>query len=542
VINSLIDGSFNLKDKDVKVLCSRQVYERGLTYFREGRVSNTQIHGMMLRGDVQGSESRSYRIQIEYDNKSSRLIPNCTCPFDQEEFCKHSITLLLHWIHRREEFLNVDLVLKELSNKSKEELLTLIEESIRMNQDIIFHVSSTHSNTFKKQLEALFSNQVDYYNVRELIEKLEEVRNHAKKLFESNNVQESFDIVKDIIELCMKNYDVVDDSDGMLAEFIEGSLNLYARIFPALNVEWTIKQKIHEDNWKMFVMDEYDMSDYISKMLVDSCSNEEDFTFIERLALEELQTDKARGEEYHATIVEILLDIYEKKKDEKKFLSLCEKEFEHSYFRYIEYLESKGQIDEAIQCCTRALHFVKGFLKTDLIEKMGDLRHACGNNNESLPLYIKSFKDRPEEELLEKITHLSNELGLWKDVKKELTSFLAEEGDTHNLLELYLRDKDLASALKIASQHTDDIYDTEKVAKACEKSMRYEAAELYRNMAEESIKQSNRNAYRTAKYYFKAMYRLYTSLEKEKEFRQYIDTIKSANKRKPAFLEELSHI
>jgi len=148
---------------------------------------------------------------------------------------------------------------------------------------------------------------------------------------------------------------------------------------------------------------------------------------------------------------------------------LCEKEFEYSYFRYIEYLESKGQIDEAIQCCTSALDFAMGFLKTDLVEKMAELRHTCGDNNES-------FKDRPEEELLEKITHLSNELGLWKDVKKELTSFMAEEGDTHNLLELYLRDKDLASAFKIASQHMDDIYDTEKVAKACEKSMPYEAA------------------------------------------------------------------
>jgi uncharacterized Zn finger protein len=165
------------------------VFERGLAYFREGRASNTQIHGMNLRGDVQGSEFRSYRIKIEYDNKSGRLIPNCTCPFDQEEFCKHSITLLLHWIHRREEFLNVDLVLKELRNKSNEELLTLIEESIRVNPDIIFHVSNPHSKTFKKRLEALFSNQVDYHNVHELVEKLEEVRNRAKKLFESNNVK-----------------------------------------------------------------------------------------------------------------------------------------------------------------------------------------------------------------------------------------------------------------------------------------------------------------------------------------------------------------
>jgi hypothetical protein len=172
------------------------------------------------------------------------------------------------------------------------------------------------NKTFKKRLKALFSNQVDYYNVHELIEKLEEVRNRAKRLLgvESNNVQESLNIVKDIIELCMKNYDVVDDSGGMLAEFIEGHLNLYARILHGLNVEWTIKQKIHEDNWKMFIMDKYDLSDYVSKMLVDCCSTE-DFTFIERLALEELQKGKARGEEYHASIVDILLDIYEKKKD-----------------------------------------------------------------------------------------------------------------------------------------------------------------------------------------------------------------------------------
>ena len=97
---------------------------------------------------------------------------------------------------------------------------------------------------------------------------------------------------------------------------------------------------------------------------------------------ERTETGKARGEEYRASMVDILLDMYE-----KKFLLLSEKEFEHSYFRYIEYLESKGQIDEAIQCCTRALDFAKGFLKTDLIEKMGDLRHACGDNYESLSLY-----------------------------------------------------------------------------------------------------------------------------------------------------------
>jgi uncharacterized Zn finger protein len=111
---------------------------------------------MTLSGDVEGSQAKNYRIKIEYDEKNGRLIPKCTCPFGQEQFCKHSVTLLLYWIHRREDFLKVDLVLNELRNKSKEELLTLIEESIRMNPDIIVHVSSPYSKSFKKRLEALF--------------------------------------------------------------------------------------------------------------------------------------------------------------------------------------------------------------------------------------------------------------------------------------------------------------------------------------------------------------------------------------------------
>jgi uncharacterized Zn finger protein len=113
VENSLLDGLFNLENKDVKRLCSKQVFERGQGYFRQGRVSNTQVHGLTLRGEVEGSEPRKYKVKIEYE-KEGRLIPKCTCPFDLEEFCKHSIALLLHWIHRREEFLNVDLVLKDL--------------------------------------------------------------------------------------------------------------------------------------------------------------------------------------------------------------------------------------------------------------------------------------------------------------------------------------------------------------------------------------------------------------------------------------------
>jgi uncharacterized Zn finger protein len=543
VVNFLSDELFKLENKDVKGLCSKKVFDRGLGYFREGRVSNTLVYGLILHGEVAGNEPRSYKIKIKYDEKEGRLIARCTCPFDLEEFCKHSVALLLQWIHRREEFLNIDLVLNDLRTKSKEEILRLIEESIRTNPSIINYLLDTDCKTFKKQLEALFSNHVNYYDVRELIEKLEELRDAAEKLFEKKNVQESFDLLKEIIDLCIRNYGNVDDSDGIIARFIEDSVELYSRIIQVLNVEWIVKQKIHEDNWKMFVMDEYGLSDYISKMIVDSCTTENDFNVIEKLALEELQKRKDKEDGYAVSeIVDILLDIYEKKKDDEKFLFLCEKEFKHSYLRYIEYLETKRQINEAAQCCTRALYFAKGFLKTDLIEKLGDLKYAQGSYGESLSLYIEAFEDRREEKLLKKIRHLSEELGLWKNVRDKLISFLKQKGDSHNLIKIYLKEGDLTSAFKVASLYITNRLDAESVAKASEESMPHKAAEIYRNIAEESIKQSDRNSYRAAKYYYKSMKRLYTSLGKAEQFRYYIDGIKLANKRKHALQEELSNL
>ena len=93
--NSSLSGLFNLEDKDVKVLCSRRVFERGLGYFREGRVSNTQVHGLTLRGEVEGSEPRNYKVKIEYE-REGRLITKCTSmTYDSHDTVDDILPILL---------------------------------------------------------------------------------------------------------------------------------------------------------------------------------------------------------------------------------------------------------------------------------------------------------------------------------------------------------------------------------------------------------------------------------------------------------------
>jgi uncharacterized Zn finger protein len=534
---------FNLEEKDVKRLCSERVFERGKKYFISRRVSNIIVRDGTLSGEVEGSETRNYVVRIKYENKYG-LIPKCSCPFDIEEFCKHSIAVLLHWIHKREEFLDVDKVLMDLRTKSKADLINLIEEGVKINPSIIRYLLNHNNDGFRRRIESLFSDYIDYYKVYELVEKLEEERKRAERLFELKNLQEAFNHLKVIIDSCVIDYGNVDDSDGKLAEFIEESLTLYATIIQSLSVEWPVKQKIHEDNWKLFVTDEYGLSDYLSKMIIDSCTTEDDFLMIEKLASEELELRKAKANEYDGVseIVDILLDLYEKKKDRRKFLSLCEKEFKHSYMRYIDSLEKEGDIQKAVQCCTRAQEFARGFMKTELVEKLGDLKHMQGADRDSLSLYIDAFKDRPDVELLAKMKNLSEEFDSWKCVKDELISFLEQNEDSHNLIELHLRDGDLISASRIALQYISNTFDAERVAKACKKPVPDKAAELYQKLGEEAIRRSDRSGYRAARSYYKTAKQLYIHLGKAEEFRSYMNQVRIANKRKPALQEELSNL
>ena len=103
------------------------------------------------------------------------------------------------------------------------------------------------------------------------------------------------------------------------------------------------------------------------------------------------------------------------------------------------------------------------------------MKYAQGSDGESLSLYIEAFEDRREDKLLKKITHLSEELGLWKNVRDKLISFLKQKGDSHNLIKIYLKEGDLTSAFKIASLYTTNRLDAESVAKASEEAMPHKA-------------------------------------------------------------------
>jgi superfamily II DNA or RNA helicase len=73
-------------------LASPGVVRRGRDYARRGNVLDWRARGDRFEARVQGLEREPYLVALEWDGEE--ILPSCTCPYDREPFCKHSIAAL----------------------------------------------------------------------------------------------------------------------------------------------------------------------------------------------------------------------------------------------------------------------------------------------------------------------------------------------------------------------------------------------------------------------------------------------------------------
>ena len=73
-------------------------FERGLNYFRQGRVTEIEESGDSVEGIVEGTEE----YVIKFTAKSGSLEHDCNCPLGLDDaFCKHCVAVGLAWLERQ---------------------------------------------------------------------------------------------------------------------------------------------------------------------------------------------------------------------------------------------------------------------------------------------------------------------------------------------------------------------------------------------------------------------------------------------------------
>ncbi len=112
-----------MREDEIKRVYSEAIFERGMEYFEEGRVSGVIKFKGKLIGEVIGTEK--YRSEVDLSDLGSR----CSCPYGKN--CKHGVAMLLQYFNR--EYVDGDKIIKEMEDMDREELKGVIERLVSTN-------------------------------------------------------------------------------------------------------------------------------------------------------------------------------------------------------------------------------------------------------------------------------------------------------------------------------------------------------------------------------------------------------------------------
>lgn len=125
------------------------IFERGLGYFREGRVTNVIKFRGRLIGEVSGTHE--YTTEVDLND----LGCDCSCPYGGN--CKHGVAVLLQYSDGG--YVDCDEIMERVEEMDRDELLEVVEEFVRLNPASLMylrvHPASGGEGTSDAQIKAL---------------------------------------------------------------------------------------------------------------------------------------------------------------------------------------------------------------------------------------------------------------------------------------------------------------------------------------------------------------------------------------------------
>ncbi len=135
-----VKGQFKaLSEADLQGYSDVASFRKGYDYYLQHAIVEPTLSGSVLRAFCQGSSGRSYRVEatlLPAGDKSAHKVVSAGCSCPQGGFCKHLVALLLTWVHQPERFVVRSRLMGRLDEKSREELLGLLEQLVQRQSDI----------------------------------------------------------------------------------------------------------------------------------------------------------------------------------------------------------------------------------------------------------------------------------------------------------------------------------------------------------------------------------------------------------------------
>jgi uncharacterized Zn finger protein len=563
-----------LTEDKIRAMASPQSYERGVDYYQSGAVFNTQRMDDELRGQCRGSDYTPYRVSVQL-SAGGILSTYCTCPYDWGGICKHIVALLLTWVHEPDAFQLVAPIDERLANKSKEELIALVQEMLKREPDLErlldlpLHPdpeSPFNLDAFRRHIEHILLD--DYPDPQELAMELGAMVETAERLAAEENWSYAGDIYNLILNEVVPSYDELNDEDGDVSYVLQQCAMGLGQCLSAGTPDDATRRSwletLLEAEFKDIDMGGIELAYPAQDILVEQASDEE-WQAIEARIRKKIASLSDRYSSWgQESLVNLLVRRLESTGRETEIADLIF-EFGSAKQRTFELLRL-GRVAEAVAIAKQYFSELPGLVlqfadalveagepneattyitnqlgtryRTSYLAWLAQRAEALQGPETALRWWLSLFRESPGLDNYRNLRRLAQWLKEWEAIRQDLIQNLEVDQKWDLLIQIALEEGDVRRALELLPRQHWGQRDLQ-VAQAAEADYPRAAIEIYSRRIDRLIAARGRGNYHEASVILQRVKELYKRLGAQAEWEPFIKELRTKHARLPALQDEL---
>jgi hypothetical protein len=578
---------------DVQNWVGTKSYQKGYRYFEDEAILNPRRRGQSLIAECQGSHPAPYRVEV-------RLSPdgiswgNCTCSGGEGGHCKHAAALLLTWLHEPQNFIEVPELDKLLENRSKEDLISLMQQMVLRHPDLeqMLELSALSSqagepisaNLIAQQVRRAFSSAGSDSggDNAQIADNLQPILDLAEDLLDREDVHNAASIYQTLLENMLSYDDCLYNDEGgdlgqVLAECEQGIEEcLEATQKPAVKPDGQhytgLRRELLHTLFELFQWDlqagGLGYADETPSILAGQSTADE-----KQQIAEWVEAELPNGEDWdegyqRRALGGLWLSLMAGHLDDDTYLRICRQTGRTQDL--IDRLLDLSRVDEALSIARQtgryhlttiadlfedhghaeiALQLIQAqpdsATDIQLLEWLKQYAHRHNQPQEALRLAETLFWQAQSLENYYALLEAAAAMGERDNTRERVLVRLDNAGNFSLLVEIYLLENEVDLALVALERVNPNIWSgriavlRRQVAQAVEVPRPHEAIRQYLLLAEDLIEHRSRGSYAEAAHLLQQVRKLYTGLGEEDRWQQIINSLRQEYRRLPAFLDEL---
>ena len=564
-----------LSESIIRAAATPSSFERGQEYYKSGALSNTAIQENVLTGDCEGTQAPFYHIQVELDEAGIRAA-HCTCPYDYAGSCKHTVALLLTYLHHPKQFTARQAPADLLADLDRDDLLALMARLLRDKPELYDWVavaiaapaeSGKSKRTRHKPVDAdVYRRQISgilhsldglraseaYGQVGGLTGELLQVQETSRQFLDAGNPETALAILMTLVEEAGHGIEYIDDSDGYLGGFVNGLGQPLAEAILMLDMSAVEHDKLARQLEKLSAyLGDYGIEDGLDVAIQAATLGweeaEPDAQVFGDLTGPKLNVLKRQGrsDEYlalskktgrHLDYALMLCDLErvpEAIAHAERHLAAADEALQVA-----ERLRASGHIAQAISIGERGLKLSGA--KVHLGEWLGPIEEAQGRTEQALRAWLAAFPEHPTLPTYETLKRLAGET--WRELQPRVMETLRKSHEAMTLAQVIHSEQERDEAIKVAERREVWYGVIETVADAVTPHRPEWVAQMSIKQAERLMAEAQSKNYPFAANWLKRAKKAYTQMGQTREWQIYLQQVKEQYKRRPALQAQLQRL